>query len=157
VDDLRRGVLDDAREDPDRDLLGHDQALAVGPDLGQKAGEQLDRLRRRTWALAAPKQPVRLLDAVRWESRTGSPGGRRLSGGGRARPGARSPFLSGTPCPVVADLLDLQHYVAAEQRSQIQGMAALEETARGPQPQAVLPPPGAGSAPGPTRAPHSCG
>ena len=51
VDDLRRGVLDDAREDPDRDLLGHDQALAVGPDLGQKAGEQLDRLRRRTWAL----------------------------------------------------------------------------------------------------------
>ena len=43
-----------------RDLLGDDDALAVGADLGEQAGEQLDRVRAGA-VRPGPQQPVRLL------------------------------------------------------------------------------------------------
>ena len=65
VGDLHRRVLDDVGDEAVGDLLGDDETLAVGADLGQQPGEHLHRVCRRpgggTGFLAA-EQPVRLLD-----------------------------------------------------------------------------------------------
>ena len=58
--DLERGVLDHVGDQLGRDLLGDHDALAVGADLGEQAGEQLDRVRAGALP-AGPQQPVRLL------------------------------------------------------------------------------------------------
>jgi hypothetical protein len=66
--DLHRRVLDHVGDQALRDLLGDDEALAVGADLGEQAREHLHRVRRRAargtavWSLVPPQQPVRFLD-----------------------------------------------------------------------------------------------
>jgi hypothetical protein len=65
VRDLDGGVLDYVGDQLGRDLLGDDQGLAVGADLGEQVGEHLDRLRRRSVAGAGrwlAQQPVGFLD-----------------------------------------------------------------------------------------------
>ena len=115
MDDLDRGVLDDVGDELGGDLLGDDQALAVGADLGQQPGEHLHRVRGRAASGARRRlaqQPVRLLDH-----------------GQVPQPGRGGPF-GALPHPqelgepqqhrarqeclvaVVAAVLDLQHDVA---------------------------------------------
>ena len=142
VGDLHRRVLDDVGDEAIRDLLGDDEALAVGADLGQQPGEHLHRVRRRPRRSAgflAAEQPVRLLDdgQVAQPGRCGQPGP------------AGHPQVLGQPdqdrshqeglVAVVADVLDLQHGIAGEQRAEVELMAALQEPAGGPEAQAGQP------------------
>ena len=68
MDDLQVRVLDDVGRQLGRDLLGNQDALAVGADLGQDVREGLDRLSLRIGEIAArsaadvSEQPVGLFN-----------------------------------------------------------------------------------------------
>ena len=133
VHDLDGGVLDHVGDELGGDLLGDDQALAVGADLGQQPGEHLDRVRGRAVgrALGLAEQPVGFLE----DRQVPQP---RRGGAFGALPhpqvldqadqhGAHQEGL----VPVIAGVLDLQHHVAVQQPGEVQRMAALEEPAGG--------------------------
>ena len=137
-----------------RDLLGDDEPLAVGADLGEQPGEHLDRVRRRAAraplpaALRAAEQPVRFLDDGQVAERGRGAG----SGTTASRPEGcpvRHPQVLGQPdqhrphqerlVAVVTHVLDLEHGVGPEQLAEVELVAALEEPAGGTEPQAGKP------------------
>ncbi|GAA3127017.1 hypothetical protein GCM10020001_055310 [Nonomuraea salmonea] len=138
VHDLQRGVLDHVGDELGGDLLGHHDALAVRPDLGEHPGQQLDGVGGGPAVAAVAQQPVRLLD----DDDVPQPG-RALA------PGAHAQVLDDADDQraheerlvlVVGDVLDGEHDVAFEQAADVGGVAALEETpcgadAQGAQPQ----------------------
>ena len=139
--DLDRGVLDRIGDDLGGDLLRDDQALAVGTDLCEQPGEHLHRVRRRSRSAAvllrAAQQPVGFLE----HRHMAQPGG----GARTTAPGLHPQVLGQLDqhgphqerlVAVVADVLDLEHDIAAHELPEVDRVAALEEPARGAQAQA---------------------
>jgi hypothetical protein len=125
VHDLDGGVLDDVGDELGGDLLGDDQALAVGADLGQQPGEHLHRLRGRAAGLAPglAEQPVSFFE----DRQVPQP---RRGGALGALPQPQPQVLDQADrhrshqerlVPVIAGVLDLENHVAPQQPAKSSG------------------------------------